>query len=94
MTIDLEDRIRDAILSLRFQRACDGIDPRYFHDAPPEPIQFEESAATFLARFIANRVGGDCECELEAAEKDLDKYSPEVIASYLEDQGYIVTSPD
>jgi hypothetical protein len=91
----LEDKIREAILALRFKRAGDGIDPGYFVDAPPEPFHFEASAAAFLAHFIAKSViNGKDEHRHEGLNEELDQYSLEVIASYLEDQGYVVSSPD
>ena len=94
MSIWLEDKIRDAILAVRWQRAGDGPHPQYFVDAPSESFQLEGSTASFLAHFIADRVitGRDRE-QQEPVEEGLDKYSLEVIASYLEEHGYIVTSP-
>lgn len=92
MSIWLEDRIRDAILALRWKRAGDRPHPAYFVDAPPESLQLEKSAACFLARFITNHVIADRDDRQSlSVNEELDKYSPEVIASYLEDLGYIVS---
>ncbi len=55
----------------------------------------EASASSFLARFIADRVvAGKDEYQQGAVEEELNKYSLEVIVSYLEDQGYVVSSSD
>jgi hypothetical protein len=55
----------------------------------------EGAVATFLARFIAERVGtGQDIHERDPVRDGLDKYSLDAIASYLEDQGYTVNSPD
>ena len=95
MSIWLEDRIRDAVLAMRWRRAGDGLHPGYFVDAPPGSFQLEASAASFLARFIADRVvAGKDEYHQGAVEEELNKYSLEVIVSYLEDQGYVVSSSD
>ena len=95
MSIWLEDRIRDAVLTVRWKRAGDGLHPGYFVDAPPSSFQLEGSAASFLARFIAERVSASQEKQQQdSVVEDLDKYSLEVIASYLEDQGYTVSSPE
>jgi len=97
MSIWLEEKIKDAILAVRWKRAGDGLHPAYFVEAPSESFQLEGSSASFLAHFIAARVAG--QRQVDSAQTDpmveeLDKYSPEVIASYLEDQGYTVSSPD
>lgn len=95
MSIWLEDRIRIAILALRWKRAGDRPHPDYFVDAPPESLQLESSVACYLARFITDRVTADkLEPQEDPVNEDLDKYSPEVIAGYLEDLGYTVSSPD
>jgi hypothetical protein len=90
----LEDMIKDAILDVRFRRSGEGIHPEYFVDALDERLQFEDSAAAFLARFITDRIVEDRANLPESPERELDRYSAEVIASYLEDQGYIVSGPD
>lgn len=95
MSIWLEDRIRIAILDLRWTRAGDGPHPDYFVDAPPESLQLKCSVAYYLAHFITARVIDDTgERQNDSTNEELDKYSPEVIASYLEDLGYTVISPD
>ena len=94
MSIWLEDRIREAVLALRWRRAGDGLDPGYFVDVPRESFQLEGSAASFLARFITERVTPRQDThEPDPATEGLDNYSLDVIASYLVDQGYTVTSP-
>ena len=95
MAVSLEDRIREAVLAVRWKRAGDGPDPAYFVGATSESFQLEGSAASFLARFITERVAADDREQRESStEGDLDKYGLEVIAGYLEDQGYTVWSPD
>jgi hypothetical protein len=95
MGIWLEDKIRDAVLAVRWKRDGGGLHPGYFVASPPESFQMEGSAASFLAHFIANYIAAmDGEQQRDPVEGELDKYSPEVIASYLEDQGYTVSSPD
>jgi hypothetical protein len=96
MSIWLEDRIRDAVLAVRWKRDGEGLHPGYFVDASPDSYQLEGSAASFLADFIANHVGareGVREADT-TGQDDLSQYGLEVIASYLEDQGYTVISPD
>lgn len=95
MGIWLEDKIKDAVLAVRWKRAGDGLHPSYFVGAPPESLRLEGAAASFLARFIADSITATGnERQHESVKEELDKYSPEVIASYLEDQGYTVSSPD
>ena len=97
MSIWLEEKIKDAILAVRWKRAGDGLHPDYFVGAPHESFQLEGSSATFLAHFIAARVADQNQADpaqTDSAVEELDKYSPEVIASYLEDHGYTVSSPD
>jgi hypothetical protein len=97
MSIWLEEKIKDAILAVRWKRAGDGLHPAYFVGGPSESFQLEGSSASFLAHFIAARVTDQNQTDLaqtDSAVKELDKYSPEVIASYLEDHGYTVSSPD
>jgi hypothetical protein len=98
MSIWLEEKIKDAILAVRWKRAGDGLHPSYFVEAPPESFQLEGSSASFLAHFIAARVVAEqhqpVSVPTDSVVVELDKYSPEVIASYLEDQGYTVSSPE
>jgi hypothetical protein len=90
----LKDKIKDAILAVRWKRAGNGLHPDYFVDALPESCKLEASAASFLACFIADSIVADREeHQHDNVEEQLDKYSPEVIASYLEDRGYTVSSP-
>jgi hypothetical protein len=92
VSIWLEDRIKDAVLALRWRRDGAGLHPDYFIDAAPDSLQFGTLTASFLAHFIADRVAFENGANCEPVEEELDQYSLEVIASYLEDRGYVVTS--
>ena len=95
MSIWLEDEIKLAVLAVRWKRAGDGPHPDYFVGAPPESLQMEHSAASFLARTILNRITSNRENhQRDSVKEGLDKYSLEVIAGYLEDQGYTVSLPE
>ena len=95
MGIWLEDKIKDAILAVRWKRDGEIPHPGYFVPTTPESFRLEASAASFLAHFIADHIiTGQTEYQQESEKETLDKYSSEVLASYLEDQGYIVSSPD
>jgi hypothetical protein len=53
------------------------------------------SAASFLATFIGNYISHDTfEVQDDTEQGELDKYSLEGIASYLEDKGYTVSLPE
>ena len=95
MSIWLEDKVREAILAVCWKQVGDGPDPRYFVYAQSGSLQLESSAASFLANVITDHVvvNGDKEQE-NPVDQELDKYSSEVLASYLEARGYIVSSPD
>lgn len=93
MTIWLKDKIKDAVLAMRWTRAGEGPHPAYFVEASAESVQLADFAASFLAQFIANHITSERDQQGTVTE-GLDKYSPEEIASYLEDQGYTVSSPD
>lgn len=91
----LEDNIRDAIVSVRWTGKGDCPDPGYFVRTAPDSFQLERSAASFLARRIADQLVARWESHQQSSPAhELDAYGLEVIAGYLEDQGYIVTSPD
>ncbi|HYL98572.1 MAG TPA: hypothetical protein VEZ90_06420 [Blastocatellia bacterium] len=92
MNVRLEDEIRDAILTLRWRRQGDGLHPSYFVDSLPGSFQLRTSTASFLAQFIADCIAVEDQDQDGSAEHELDRYSLEVIASYLEDRGYIVLS--
>jgi hypothetical protein len=92
VSIWLEDRIRDAVLALRWRRDGTGLHPDYFIDAAPDSLQFGSLTASFLAHFIADRVAFQNGAKYDPHEEELDQYSLEVIASYLEERGYVVTS--
>jgi hypothetical protein len=95
MSILLEDDIKNAVLAMRWKRSGDGLHPDYFVNALPESLQLEGSAASFLAHFIADHITTSRDMhQRDLVKEGLDKYSLEVIASYLEDQGYTVSSPD
>jgi hypothetical protein len=91
----LEDNIRDAILAVRWTGTNDGPHPDYFVRAEPDSFRLEASAASFLAHCIADHlIAGWDNHQQSSPTQELDGYGLEVIASYLEDQGYIVSSPD
>jgi hypothetical protein len=95
MSIWLKDKIKDAVLAMRWNRAGEGPHPAYFVDASPDSLQLADFAASFLAQFISDHIVTDRDKhQHDAVKEDLDKYSLEEIASYLEDQGYAVSSPD
>jgi hypothetical protein len=95
MSIRLEDKIREAILAARWKRVGDGPNPSYFVAAMSGAVQLEANAASFLAHFIIEQMANVTDSgRPEPPDNHLDRYSLEVIASYLEDHGYIVTSPD
>jgi hypothetical protein len=95
MSIWLEEEIRRAVLAVRWKRAGDGPHPDYFVGAPPESLRLETSAASFLAHVILDRITtGREKHQRELVKEGLDRYSLEVIASYLEDQGYTVSLPE
>ena len=51
--------------------------------------------ATWLAKAITNHVGSNAyDNQDDDGTEEFDKYSLEVIASYLEDHGYTVSFPD
>ncbi|MGH9763982.1 MAG: hypothetical protein ACREAC_24375, partial [Blastocatellia bacterium] len=92
MSIWLEEKIKDAVLALRWKKCGEGLSSSYFIDAPPDSLQFRSSTASFLAHFVADRVAAEDKQQNDPGEQELDKYSLEVLASYLEEHGYIVTS--
>lgn len=95
MSIWLEDKVREAILAVSWKQVGDGPDPRYFVFAQSGSLQLESSAASFLAHVITDQIVIDGDKEQDSSvDEELDKYSSEVLASYLEDRGYIVSSPD
>ena len=95
MSIWLKDKIKDAVLATRWNRAGEGPHPAYFVEASSESLQLADFAASFLAQFIADHImTGRDQQQRDPLKEELDKYSPEDIAGYLEDQGYTVASPD
>ena len=91
----LEDNIRDAIVSVRWTGKGDGPDPGYFVRTAPDSFQLERSAASFVAHSIADHlIAGWESLQQGSPAHELDAYGLEVIAGYLEDQGYIVSSPE
>ena len=95
MSIWLEDKVREAILGVCWKQVGDGPDPRYFVNAKTGSLQLESSAASFLAHVITDQIIIDGDKEQDnSVDEELDKYSSEVLASYLEARGYIVSSPD
>jgi hypothetical protein len=95
MNILLEDRIKEAILNVRWKKTGDGPNPNYFVSTPNDSVQLVASAASFLATFIGNYISHDTfEVQDDTEQGELDKYSLEGIASYLEDKGYTVSLPE
>jgi hypothetical protein len=95
MDISLEDEIREAILSVRWRQYGEGVHAAYFERVTPESFVLRGSAASYLAHFIAERVSTYQEqTQSESRKSALHEYSSEDLASYLEDQGYVVSSPD
>jgi len=92
MSIFPEDKIRDALLALRWRGEGETPDPGYFAGTASEALRFGNSTASFLAHFIADSVVRNDVEQVDPLEAELDKYSLEVIASYLEAHGYIVTA--
>jgi hypothetical protein len=84
---------------LRWERQGDGANPGYFvgagPESGPESLRLESHAASHVAHFITQRVADGINASGDdLPDADLDKYSLEIIATYLEDHGYIVTSPE
>jgi hypothetical protein len=95
MNIMLEDRIKEAILKLHWKQAGDGASSNYFVSAPNDSVQLTASAASFLANYIGNYITHpEYEDQEDVENGELDKYSLEAIAGYLEDQGYTVSLPE
>ncbi|KAF0244059.1 MAG: hypothetical protein FD167_3692 [bacterium] len=90
MSIWLEEKIKNALLSVRWEQVGEGTSPKYFMKAQPNFVKVNNITAAWLANFIANHVT----YEDSAINDDFDKHSLEVIASYLEDHGYVVSCPD
>ncbi|MBI4851113.1 MAG: hypothetical protein HY819_04725 [Acidobacteria bacterium] len=103
MSIWLEDKINDALLSVNWEQVGEGVSSKYFTVAGPNYVKINTLTAAWLARFISNHVN----CNSYEAKNSLtdqtssidvddefDKYSLEVIATYLEDHGYTVSFPD
>jgi hypothetical protein len=94
MGTTLEARVNDALLALRWKRDGDGVSPRYFVAGPSDGVHLENHAASFLARFIVEHLAQSGDDRLnETSDSQLDGYSLEVIATYLEDHDYIVSLP-
>jgi hypothetical protein len=95
MSVLLEVKIKEAILAVRWKHAQDVVCPNYFVNVLPDAVRLNNSAASWLANFITNNVTANNIDELvEADDNDLDNYSLQSLAEYLEDHGYIVTLPD
>jgi hypothetical protein len=95
MNVLLEEKIKEAILAVRWKQSGDGPSPNYFESTTPGSFKLEATAASFLAGFIMNHISNDTfEDQDDSANSDLDNLSLEVIASYLENKGYTVSLPD
>jgi hypothetical protein len=91
----LEKTIREAILALRWEKRGDGPDPAYFVSVESEALRLEANAASYVARFITKSITEDGDGGSDdSPSADLDKHSLEIIAGYLEDHGYTVSSPE
>jgi hypothetical protein len=94
MSVLLEDKIKKAILSVRWKQLGDGPNPNYFVSATQDSYQLGIPAAKFLASFIADYITNSTyEVEEDPAISELDKYSLEMMASYLEEKGFTVSLP-
>ncbi len=81
-------------MSLRWERRGDGPDPAYFVSTGDESLRLESNAASHVARFITNAITCDANGGLDqSSDADLNKYSLEILAGSLEDNGYTVSSP-
>jgi hypothetical protein len=88
----LEDKIKDVLLSFSWKRGEQGANPGYFVTASSESVRLESSAASFLANCIAEQTWADAAAlESQTDNESLDQYSSEIIATYLEDHGYVVS---
>ena len=95
MSVLLEDRIKEAILAVRWKQAGDGPNPNYFESATKDSCRFEISTASFLAGFITNHINANTyQGQDDSEHGELEKYSLEAMASYLEDNGYTVSLPE
>ncbi len=97
MSIWLEAKIKNALLSVRWEQVGEGTSPKYFMKVQPNFVKVNNMTA-WLANFIANHVTYQTyetyEGQDSAINDDFDKHSLEVIATYLEDHGYVVSCPD
>lgn len=95
MSIWLEDKIKIALLSVRWEQVGEGTSPKYFTQAQPDFVKVNNLTAAWLANFITKHVSHDnYENQDSVLANELDKYNLEVMASYLEDHGYTVDFPD
>jgi hypothetical protein len=91
----LEARIKESLLTLAWKKDAQGASPGYFVSASPHSVRLEPSAASFLARFITEQTcSHSVAAEDEPDDESLNGYSLEIIATYLEDHGYVVSLPD
>ena len=91
----LEVKIKDLLLALAWKKGEQGANPSYFVATSSESVRLEASAASFVAGYIAEQTWADVvAAEDETTDDSLDRYSSEIIATYLEDQGYIVSLPE
>lgn len=95
MSIWLEEKIKNALLSVRWEQVGEGTSPKYFTKAQPDFVKVNSLTAAWLANFIANHVSYETYEDKDSdITEEFDKHSLEVIASYLEDHGYIVSIAD
>lgn len=95
MSTWLEEKIKTALLNVRWEEIGEGISQKYFIKAQPNFVKVNNLTATWLAKVITNHVSSNAyDNQDDDATEEFDKYSLEVIASYLEDHGYTVSFPD
>lgn len=95
MSIWLEEKIKTALLNVRWEQNEEGVSLKYFTKAQPNFVKLNNITVSWLANFITNHISyNSFEGQDDAVNEEFDKYSLEVIASYLEDHGYTVVFPD
>jgi hypothetical protein len=91
----LEGKIKYLLQALVWKRGEQGANLGYFVASSSESVRLESSAASFLAKYIAEQTWADVVALEDQTDNDsLDQYSSDVIATYLEDHGYVVSLPE
>ena len=104
MSVLLKEKIKEAILTVRWRQSGDGPNPNYFESMTSGSFRLSAAAASFLAEFITNHINHNTYFDQnepdtytdqnDLEDNDLESHSLEVIASYLEGKGYTVSLPD